>query len=42
MLHPVYFTLLSPAGLPSPNPLTKPERPIIPILHTPYDYDKRF
>ncbi len=39
-LDPVDNRLLSPVGTHSAIPLLKPERGVIPVLHTLYDYDK--
>jgi len=39
---PVDTSDISPIHVPSANPVDKPERPIIPMLHTAYDYNERF
>jgi hypothetical protein len=37
---PVENTLSSPAGAHSATSLQEPKHGVIPVLHTPYDYDK--
>jgi hypothetical protein len=40
--EPVDIGPVSPDRVPSANPVTEPVRPVIPMLHTLYDYEERF
>jgi hypothetical protein len=39
---PVEFSPFSPGAVPSGKPLGMRKAAVIPVVHTPYDYDKRF
>jgi hypothetical protein len=41
-LDPVHTRSFSPLRIPSENRLGAGLRGIVPVLHTPYDYDKGF
>jgi hypothetical protein len=41
-LDPVHTLLFSPLLIPSENRLRFGLRGVVPVLHTPYDYDKGF